>query len=41
MTERESVPINLDRRREDQAGRRAQRLVITNEWLQEYRPAAD
>ena len=35
MTERESVPINLDRRREDQAGRRAQRLVITNEWLQE------
>ncbi len=35
MTERESVPINLDRRREDQDGRRAQRLVITNEWLQE------
>ena len=35
MTERESEPIHLDRRREDQAARRAQRLAMTNEWLQE------
>ena len=35
MTERESEPIHLDRRREDQAMRRAQRLAMTNEWLQE------
>ena len=35
MTERESEPIHLDRRREDQARRRAQRLVITNKWLRE------
>ena len=33
MTERESEPIHLDRRREDQAARRAQRLAMTNEWL--------
>ena len=36
MTERESEPIHLDRRREDQAARRAQWLAMTNEWLQEY-----
>ena len=35
MTERESEPIHLDRRREDQAARRAQRLTMTNEWLRE------
>ena len=33
MTERESEPIHLDRRREDQSARRSQRLAMTNEWL--------
>ena len=35
LTERESEPINLDRRREQLDSRRAQRLDMTNEWLQE------
>ncbi len=35
ISEPESEPINLDRRQEQQAQRRAQRLVMTNEWLAE------
>ena len=35
LTERESEPIHLDRRREQQESRRARRLGMTNEWLLE------
>lgn len=35
LTDRKSEPIHLERRRADQADRRAQRLAMTNEWLAE------
>ena len=35
LKERESEPIHLERRRQDQAARRTQRMAMTNEWLQE------
>jgi len=33
ISERESVPIHLERRRSEDQSRRAQRLAMTNEWL--------